>query len=313
MADPQMFDRYTDRARRVLAIAQDEARNLGHAGIGSGHLLLGLIGEDEGVAAVVLKSLGATLEDARRTVGRGTTPHLTGIPAGPLQFTPILAKVLEQAAREAVLLAHNFIATEHLLLGLVAGSSPGVSSLAAIGVGPAEARAKVMALLHGYGEVGKSPLTPDLAAAPAAVGPLAALEEIRGRERQATPGPWWFDEDDEVWRLHGVADAIAPQLDGLIPEQVINHQIIKAPKQGTPYAEYWPNAADAAFIVAARTDVPRLLAALDEVLKLAGEAKPAGWDFGPDGMHAPVSWDLDPAAIRDAVTRELTGEGNDGD
>jgi hypothetical protein len=93
----------------------------------------------------------------------------------------------------------------------------------------------------------------------------AALEEIREREQAATRGPWWFDEDDLMWRLHGVHAVMPPFMEGF-PEQVLNHQILKAPKQGTPYAEYWPCPADASFIVAARSDVPRLLKALEAAL-----------------------------------------------
>jgi hypothetical protein len=102
---------------------------------------------------------------------------------------------------------------------------------------------------------------------PATPDPVAArLAEIREREQAATAGPWWFDEDELMWRLHGVHAVIPEQMDGLIPEQVMNHQILKAPKSGTRYAEYWPGAADAAFITNARTDVPALLAALETAL-----------------------------------------------
>jgi hypothetical protein len=85
----------------------------------------------------------------------------------------------------------------------------------------------------------------------------ARLAEIRALEAAATEGPWWFDEDEHCWRLHGVHGRI-PACDP-IPEQVMNKQILKAPKTGTPYAEYWPDPADAAFIVEARTIVPELL------------------------------------------------------
>lgn len=76
----------------------------------------------------------------------------------------------------------------------------------------------------------------------------AAAKLMRERAEAATPGPWWSDESDQCWRLHGVAFRIPPQCDGLIPEQLVNAQILKAPKCGTPYAEYWPVAADAAQI-----------------------------------------------------------------
>jgi hypothetical protein len=97
----------------------------------------------------------------------------------------------------------------------------------------------------------------------------AELAAIKDRAEQATAGPWWFDEDDQVFRLHGVYKIIPSFAEG-IPDQVLNHQILKAPKTGTPYAEYWPNKADAAFIVAARTDVPRLADALEKALELHG-------------------------------------------
>lgn len=157
--------------------------------------------------------------------------------------------------------------------------------------------------------------------------PLAArLTEIREREQAATTGPWWFDEDELTWRLHGVHAMIPAQMDGLIPEQVMNHQILKAPKTGTPYAEYWPNEADAAFIVAARTDVPRLVKALEAALKLAADAKPMAFGspadctdscaFGPcdcSGEGRPLgSWNLDPAALREAITSEMSGKAADG-
>lgn len=90
------------------------------------------------------------------------------------------------------------------------------------------------------------------------------LEAIRVRVAAATPGPWWDDSDDNCWRLHGVHARIPVDPIG-IPEQVINHQIIKAPKRNTPYAEYWPNDADAAFICHARQDVPALLGEVERL------------------------------------------------
>jgi hypothetical protein len=114
--------------------------------------------------------------------------------------------------------------------------------------------------------------------APDPADPAAAiLAGWREAADSATPGPWWFDESDWCWRLHGVAFKIPPQLfpDGevMIPEQVVNKQILKAPKTGTPYAEYWPDAADAAFIVTARTAMPLLLAAVEAVLNLHARAE----------------------------------------
>lgn len=99
--------------------------------------------------------------------------------------------------------------------------------------------------------------------------PLSRLKEIRAREQAATAGPWWYDEDERVWRLHGIAFRI-PAHDP-IPEQIINYQILKAPKRGTSYAEYWPNKEDGEFIVSSRTDIPRLLEAVEGVIRLHKE------------------------------------------
>lgn len=189
MPDIAMFDRYTDRARRALVIAQDEARNLGHARIGAGHLLIGLIGEDGGVAAVALKSLGNPAEmllDARRVVTRSGLRQ-DKIPAGPLPCTSMLAGVLDRAAVEATLLGNNYIATEHLLLALIHDSAgTGNDPLVAIGVNPDEARAKVMELLRGY-EAGERP---EPGTAPPAGDRLSsALEEIRERQKAAAEFP----------------------------------------------------------------------------------------------------------------------------
>lgn len=75
-----------------------------------------------------------------------------------------------------------------------------------------------------------------------------AAEKLRSLAEDSTPGPWWSDDSEDSWRLHGVGMRIPAQLDGLIPEQIVNKQILKAPKHSTPYAEYWPNAFDAELI-----------------------------------------------------------------
>src|ERR1035438_636575 len=113
-----MFERFTDRARRVVVLAQEEARMLNHNYIGTEHLLLGLIHEGEGVAAKVLESMGISLEAVRQQVeeivGRGKDA-----PSGHIPFTPRAKKVLELSLREAQILGHNYIGTEHILLGLI--------------------------------------------------------------------------------------------------------------------------------------------------------------------------------------------------
>src|SRR2546430_7377408 len=112
-----MFERFTERARQVVVLAQDEALALKHNYIGTEHLLLGLLREEEGLAARVLESLEVSLEEVRaqvaRIVGQGEE-----VMTGQIPFTPRAKKVLELGLREALSLGHNWIGTEHLLLGL---------------------------------------------------------------------------------------------------------------------------------------------------------------------------------------------------
>jgi prophage maintenance system killer protein len=144
-----VFARFTDRARRVIVLAQHEARGLGHGSVGTEHLLLGLLAEGEGVAALVLKSLGMSLEEARDRVqeiaGRGQ-----GTPAGHIPFTPRLKKVLELSLREALQLGHTYIGTEHLLLSLLTeGDGIPAQVLARRDVPDARVRERVVAWVTG--------------------------------------------------------------------------------------------------------------------------------------------------------------------
>jgi ATP-dependent Clp protease ATP-binding subunit ClpA len=113
-----VFERFTERARQVVVLAQDEARALTHNYIGTEHLLLGLLREEEGLAARVLESLAVTVEEVRAQVALiiGTGDELA---YGQIPFTPRAKRVLELALREALSLGHNYIGTEHILLGLV--------------------------------------------------------------------------------------------------------------------------------------------------------------------------------------------------
>ena len=113
-----MFERFTERARQVVVLAQEEARTLKHNYIGTEHILLGLLREEEGLAARVLESLDITVERVRAQVMRivGSGEEVT---SGQIPFTPRAKKVLELALREALSLGHNYIGTEHILLGLV--------------------------------------------------------------------------------------------------------------------------------------------------------------------------------------------------
>jgi ATP-dependent Clp protease ATP-binding subunit ClpC len=146
-----MFERFTDRARRVLVLAQEEARLLDHSFIGTEHILLGLLREDEGIAAEALRALGISLEGARLVVeemiGRSGTPS-TGSPP----FTPRTKKVLELSLREAMQLGDSEIGTEHLLLGLVReGEGVAARVLQNLGADLPRVRQQVMQLLSGHG------------------------------------------------------------------------------------------------------------------------------------------------------------------
>lgn len=145
-----MFERFTDRARRVVVLAQEEARELKHNYIGTEHILLGLIQEGEGVAAKALESMGISLDGVRTEVvdiiGSGTQP-----PSGYIPFTPRAKKVLELALREALQLGHKYIGTEHILLGLIReGEGVAAQVLVKLGADLSRVRAQVMQLLSGY-------------------------------------------------------------------------------------------------------------------------------------------------------------------
>ncbi len=145
-----MFERFTDRARRVLVLAQQEARVLGHNFLGTEHLLLGLIRETEGVAAIALAQLGIRLDDVRDRV-KETVGPAGSAPTGSPPFTPRAKRVLELSLREALQLGHNYIGTEHILLGLVReGEGVAAQILASLGGDLARVRQQVLQILAGY-------------------------------------------------------------------------------------------------------------------------------------------------------------------
>ncbi len=145
-----MFERFTDRARRVVVLAQEEARMLNHNYIGTEHILLGLIHEGEGVAAKALESMGISLESVRQQVeeiiGQGQQA-----PSGHIPFTPRAKKVLELSLREALQLGHNYIGTEHILLGLIReGEGVAAQVLVKLGADLTKVRQQVIQLLSGF-------------------------------------------------------------------------------------------------------------------------------------------------------------------
>jgi ATP-dependent Clp protease ATP-binding subunit ClpA len=144
-----VFEQFTDRARRVVVLAQEEARLLNHNYIGTEHLLLGLVREG-GVAAKALESLGISLEAVRAQVeaiiGQGQQA-----PSGHIPFTPRAKKVLELSLREALQLGHNYIGTEHILLGLIReGEGVAAQVLVKLGADLSRTRQQVLQLLSGY-------------------------------------------------------------------------------------------------------------------------------------------------------------------
>ena len=145
-----MFERFTDRARRVVVLAQEEARMLSHNYIGTEHILLGLIHEGEGVAAKALESLDISLEAVRAQVeeiiGQGQQA-----PSGHIPFTPRAKKVLELSLREALQLGHSYIGTEHILLGLIReGEGVAAQVLQKLGADLNRVRQQVIQLLSGF-------------------------------------------------------------------------------------------------------------------------------------------------------------------
>ncbi|ASW58046.1 ATP-dependent Clp protease ATP-binding subunit [Plantactinospora sp. KBS50] len=179
-----MFERFTDRARRVVVLAQEEARMLNHNYIGTEHILLGLIHEGEGVAAKALESLGISLEGVRQQVeeiiGQGQQA-----PSGHIPFTPRAKKVLELSLREALQLGHNYIGTEHILLGLIReGEGVAAQVLVKLGADLNRVRQQVIQLLSGY-QQGKEPAAAGAATGEAAPSTSLVLDQFGRNLTQA--------------------------------------------------------------------------------------------------------------------------------
>jgi ATP-dependent Clp protease ATP-binding subunit ClpC len=190
-----VFERFTDQARRVVVLAQEESRLLGHNAIGPEHLLLGLVHEGQGTAGRALDAVGVTLDGVRAQVvridGRGESP-----PSGHIPFTPGAKKILELALREALQLGNNYIGTEHVLLGVLREDGRVVhETLAALGTDPDAVRrelARLMAaagprtqptVVGGPASAGAVPLSAELGAV---LGEAIAIAEAAG-EPSVTP------------------------------------------------------------------------------------------------------------------------------
>ena len=198
-----MFQRFTDRARRVVVLAEEEARLLRHNAVGPEHLLLGLLHEGEGVAARALESLGVTREAVRQQV-----EQIIGCgqwaPGGHIPFTPRAKKVLELSLREAMALGHNYVGTEHILLAMSReGDGVAAQALTGLGIGHAQVRERVLGLLAGKREqIGpQAQLAADLVTAAEQLtqvqrdkeaafdaGDFEAAAALRDREKQLLAG-----------------------------------------------------------------------------------------------------------------------------
>jgi ATP-dependent Clp protease ATP-binding subunit ClpA len=147
-----MFERFTDKARRVVVLAQEESRRLNHNYIGTEHLLLGLLREPEGVGAKALESVGISLDAARVQVEEFIGKGETSVP-GHIPFTPRAKKVLELALRESKQLGHNYIGTEHILLGVLReGEGVAAEVLRKLGAELGAVRQQVVKVLTGFAE-----------------------------------------------------------------------------------------------------------------------------------------------------------------
>jgi len=197
-----MFERFTDRARRVVVLAQDEARRLDHNYIGTEHLLLGLIREGEGVAAKALEALGISLDTVRQQVeqiiGQGQQA-----PSGHIPFTPRAKKVLELSLRESQQMGHNYIGTEHILLGLIhPGDGVARQVLVKLGADPNRVRQQVIRLLQEHSaeeSVSARSAAQELRLLPAVKSRLDAAEQrMTAIEQRVGTGPDISDLDQQI-------------------------------------------------------------------------------------------------------------------
>jgi ATP-dependent Clp protease ATP-binding subunit ClpC len=201
----RVFERFTDRARRVLTLAQEEARLLGHSFIGTEHLLLGLINDGDGLAAKALESLGLSLDVVRRRV-TDIVPSASAGPSGSPPFTPRAKKVLELSLREALQLGHSYIGTEHILLGVVR-EGEGVAAQVLISLGADLGRVRQRALEFMSGNVpdpavprrGRSSTTERMSASPLCPKCNVDLgQSARLRRIAVAPGPGSDEESISI-------------------------------------------------------------------------------------------------------------------
>jgi ATP-dependent Clp protease ATP-binding subunit ClpA len=225
-----MFERFTKRVRQAMALAQHEAQNLDSPFIGTEHLLLGLLGEGEGIAAQALVSLGVTADAVREQV-RETTP------AGPSRktktppFTAEAKKTLELSLREALTFGHNYIGTEHVLLAIVRTGESGANALKALGVDLDEVKTRVINLLTGGTSVLQTLRTATWSrAAQAATRRAEAAAKARGEGVTTADllSAILVDQDSQATRALAMFD-----------KDAITHALSATPVEGTSDDPQW--------------------------------------------------------------------------
>ena len=282
-----MFERFTDRARRVVVLAQEEARMLNHNYIGTEHILLGLIHEGRGVAARALESLGISLEAVREQVeeiiGQGQQA-----PSGHIEFTPRVKKVLELSLREARALGHNYIGTEHILLGLIReGEGVAAQVLVKLGADLSRVREQVVQLLAGYqAEAGVEPAArpsaragrEDLRLLSQLLDRVTAMESrLSAVEQRVGTGPDVRELDEQIDQARRDREASVSAQDYENAAVLRDRERQLAAKKASLQEEW----------AAAHMDLPALA---EEVRRLSGEVErlrglPGEEDTGPqDGV-----------------------------
>ncbi len=300
-----MFERFTDRARRVVVLAQEEARLLNHNYIGTEHILLGLIHEAEGVAAKALEVMGISLDAVRERVqsiiGEGGVA-----PTGHIPFTPRAKKVLELSLREALQLGHNYIGTEHILLGLIReGEGVGAQVLMTLGADLSTVRQQVIQVLSGY-QGG-----PPVMHMRARVGmtPAAAKADIDAR-RLARGSP--VGSHHLLLALLQQHDSIAAKaLEGLgVTPETLQQRVAEIPPAGT--SDETPEEAGARRVglrvegklVMLEIDDPELAASLEKAMTGRKVRIIRGTDPEAEAAGFPKLWSAVSSSIDD-LTRRL--------
>jgi Clp amino terminal domain, pathogenicity island component len=300
-----MFERFTDRARRVVVLAQEEARMLNHNYIGTEHILLGLIHEGEGVAAKALESLGISLEAVRQQVeeiiGQGQQA-----PSGHIPFTPRAKKVLELSLREALQLGHNYIGTEHILLGLIReGEGVAAQVLVRLGADLNRVREQVIQLLHGYPSATKA------ARAAAAPAPPSSLEQqvarlvsrMKGIESRLSAIELRLGDGPDLTRLDDrIADTAAEKRSAVVAERYEQAAALRDTERQLQAER------DVLMSDWARTQ-PSLSALAEEVVRLSDEvARLGATETGAAQDEALEEFDEEPGPPLDSSSEESSSE-----